>query len=275
MRPHDPMVSVDWLNSNIANPDTVVVDATWCMPGEDEPLPGIFIDGTRFDIDKIADPASGFAHTLPSPVMFEKKVRALGINKGTRVVCYDRHGIRGAARAWWMFRAMGHENVNVLDGGLPAWIKDGLPTVNCYHTKKRGNFTAEFQPELFKRSADVRAGLNNQQILDARPTGRFDGTTPEPRAGLSSGHMPGATNVPFSELIAVFGFLKSSTDLEKIFLSRQVDLEAPIITTCGSGITACGIALALARLGVWDSAVYDGSWTEWASIDDCPIEKVS
>ena len=273
MRPNDPMVSVDWLAENIHIENVLAIDATWSMPGQVSPLPGTYIDGVRFDIDKIADTTSDFAHTLPSQEKFEAEVRKLGINNDTHIIAYDRHGLFSAPRAWWMFRVMGHEKVSVLDGGLPAWIKAGRETTDTYREQKSGNFKAKFQPGLFKRTADIVNGLNGEQILDARPKGRFEGSSPEPRAGLSSGHMPGASSVPFSELKSTDGSLKSQSELQDIFAARQTDLTDPIITTCGSGITACGIAISLARLGAWDVAVYDGSWTEWASTDGCPIEK--
>jgi thiosulfate/3-mercaptopyruvate sulfurtransferase len=268
------MVSVEWLAKNIGNKDILVVDATWCMPSDAEPHPGTFIDGVQFDIDKIARASSVFPHTLPNPEVFEKHVRELGINNNTLIICYDRHGLFSAPRAWWMFRVMGHEKINVLDGGLPAWLAAGLPTIDKYSTPNTGNFCTDYRPSLFKRTDDIRAALNNEQILDARPKGRFDGTAPEPRVNLSSGHMPGATSIPFSDLKTASGFLKTAAELKKMLAVRSVDLTAPIISTCGSGITACAIAISLARVGVWDTAVYDGSWTEWASTDGCPIEKV-
>jgi len=274
MRPNDPMVSVEWLANNIDQSNILVVDATWSMPGNQDPHIGSYINGVGFDIDQIADTNSSFAHTLPSPEHFEREVRKLGVHSDTHIVCYDRHGLFSSPRVWWMFRVMGHEKVNVLDGGFPAWIAAGCTTTSDYRTPEKGDFKAQFQSALLKKTSDIHNALNRNQILDARPKGRFDGTAPEPRIGLSSGHMPGATSVPFSELKTSDGFLKNAVALRHIFDARQTDLNAPIVSTCGSGITACGIAISLARLGAWDVAVYDGSWTEWASTDGCPIEKV-
>ncbi|NNC37629.1 MAG: sulfurtransferase [Acidimicrobiales bacterium] len=274
MKPNDPMVAVTWLADNIHNPNVLVVDTTWCMPGDIEPYPNTYIEGVRFDIDEIADQSAGFSHTLPTPEHFEYAVRNLGVNNDTHVICYDRHGLFSAPRAWWMFRVMGHEKVNVLDGGLPAWVKAGQATVAAYKSLDKGTFEATFQPNLYRDTNEMRDTLYKGTILDARPSGRFNGTAPEPRAGLNSGHMPSSTNVPFSELKTSDGYLKRAVDLCDVFMTRQIELNKPIITTCGSGITACGIALALARLGSWDTAVYDGSWTEWASTDNCPIDKV-
>ena len=227
------------------------------------------------DIDEVADTSSPFAHMLPSAEIFQSACRGLGINHDTQVICYDRHGLQGAPRLWWMFRIMGHTNVAVLDGGLPAWLAGGGETVDHYQTCEPGNMTASFNPDLVKSIDQMRQVQTPCQILDARPTGRFSGTAPEPRAGLSSGHMPDALNVPFASLKTEDGLLKSANELAALFGASGADLDAPIITSCGSGITACGIALALARLGVWDAAVYDGSWTEWASTPNIPIVKAN
>jgi len=267
----DPMVSAEWLSVNLSNPNVIAMDATWCMPGKEEPYPEIFIDGVKIDIDVVADQSSKHAHMLPSPEEFETHMRKMGINVDSMIICYDKHGLQGAPRTWWMLRAMGHDNVRVLNGGLPAWIDAGHSTVFKLFERKEGNFRASFKPDLVRSMDDIHAALGQCQILDARSAGRFAGTAPEPRVGLSSGHMPGATSTPFGLLKTKSGFLKSKEELLDIF--KGVNPNKPIITTCGSGITACGIALALARLGVWDAAVYDGSWVEWASTPDSPIEK--
>jgi len=268
----DPMVTAEWLSEHLDHDDVIAIDATWCMPGIEEPLSGQSISGVAFDIDEIADCSSALPHMLPTPEQFQSQVRTLGINQNSHIICYDRHGMFSAPRAWWMLRAMGHENVQVLDGGLPAWISLGLSVKSTCAKPVCGNFRAKLTNDLVRNNDDVKEALCADQVLDARPSGRFDGTAPEPRAGLSSGHMPGASNIPFGNLFNN-GFLRTKPELALVFKDAGIDLETPIISTCGSGITACGIALALARLGVWDTPVYDGSWVEWASTPDCPIEK--
>jgi thiosulfate/3-mercaptopyruvate sulfurtransferase len=267
------MVSADWLFENLSSEDVVAVDATWYMPGDAIPHLDKFIEGPGFDIDAVADHETALPHMLPSADTFEKAVREMGINRGTHIVCYDRHGLFSAPRLWWTFRTFGHENVSVLDGGIPTWVAAGHPTVSEPVTNPSGNFVANFNDALYRHVDDVRAAIGSSQIVDARPPGRFAGTSPEPRKGLSSGHMPNAFNIPFSKLKTSDGLLKNETELLNLFKSRQIDISKGIITTCGSGITASGLALALARLGVWDAAVYDGSWSEWAASDNCPIVK--
>ena len=174
-----------------------------------------------------------------------------------------------------MFRALGHANVKVLDGGLPAWLPLEQDVVSAPSNGPRGDFIARFRPGLVKSKAGVLGALGTCQILDARAKGRFDGTAPEPRKGLSSGHMPGAISTPFGNLKTDDGFLKSKAELADIFGAAGFGADSPAITSCGSGVTACGIALALARFGVWDAAVYDGSWVEWASDPASPIDTIN
>ena len=265
----DPLVAVDWLAANL---DKVrVIDGTWSMPGDDTSLPEGYIAGsTVFNLDEIADTSSGMAHMLPSAELFAKSVGEMGITLVDAVVIYDRHGVFSAPRVWWTFRMFGHKNVYVLDGGLPSWIAAG-------HSVKAApsDYSTSYYkvtPARAKIAAidDVLAALDaDTQIIDARPPGRFKGTAPEPRAALSSGHMPGAINVPFGMLRTPDLHFKSLSDIGQYF--KAVDLTAPIITSCGSGITAAGLAFNLARLGASDVRVYDGSWAEYGARSDVPV----
>jgi thiosulfate/3-mercaptopyruvate sulfurtransferase len=208
---------------------------------------------------------------LSSPEAFADAVGRLGIGAGDRIVIYDHMGLLSAGRVWWNFRVMGHDEVFVLDGGLPRWIAEGRPLADGPVTAVTRPFEARFRPELVRSIDQVKAALaSGGQVLDARARDRFQGAAPEPRPGLPSGHMPGAFNTPHGELIAG-GALKSKAELEALFAGEGVDLDKPIITSCGSGVSAAIIALALARLGHWDAPVYDGSWTEWASRSDTEI----
>jgi thiosulfate/3-mercaptopyruvate sulfurtransferase len=275
--PADPLVDVAWLSNHLGAPDIRVVDATWFMPGDPRDARLLHVEGripgaVFFDIDEIADTSSPLPHMLPSPEKFASRMRKLGIGDGARIVIYDRHGVFSAARAWWTFRTMGKDDVVVLDGGLPAWvaaggeIEDGPPL-----KPSERHFTARFRRDLVRDLADMRSAIGGATaILDARPRGRFEGRDPEPRAGLKCGCMPGAVNVPFSDLLTEDKRMKSREALVALFAETPVDARQPPIATCGSGITASVIALALARTGRWDAAVYDGSWAEWGALDDTP-----
>ena len=272
----DPIVSTHWLADRLKEPDLRIVDAPFYMPGdprtkqgefEKEHIPGAVL----FDIDAVKDHANPMPHMMTSPEAFAEAVGALGIGEGDRIVVYDHVGLLSAGRVWWNFRAMGHDEVYVLDGGLPRWIAEDRPLSSGPVTSVTQPFEARFHPKLVRDIAQVKAALaSGVQVLDARARDRFQGTAPEPRPGLPSGHMPGAFNTPHSELISG-GALKSKAELEALFQGEGVDLDKPIVTTCGSGVSAAIIALALARLGRWDAPVYDGSWTEWASQPDAEI----
>jgi thiosulfate/3-mercaptopyruvate sulfurtransferase len=276
LTPRDPIVSTQWLADRLKEPDLRIVDAPFYMPGdartkqgefEKEHIPGAVL----FDIDAVKDPANPLPHMLAPPEAFAQAVGRLGIGEGDRIVVYDHVGLLSAGRVWWNFRAMGHDEVYVLDGGLPRWIAEGRPLASGPATSVTQPFTARFRPDLVRDVEQVKAALQDGvQVLDARARDRFQGAAPEPRAGLPSGHMPGAFNTPHGELISD-GALKSKAALAALFADAGVDLDKPIVTTCGSGVSAAIIALALARLGRWDAPVYDGSWTEWASRDDTPI----
>jgi thiosulfate/3-mercaptopyruvate sulfurtransferase len=274
----DPIVSPGWLAEHINAPDLRIVDASWFLPGDQRDAKGLYetrrIPGAIFfDIDEISDTESSLPHMLPSPEKFASRMKRLGIGDGCRIVVYDSQGLFSAARVWWTFRVMGHEDVTVLDGGFPAWERGGyeIETGPPQHRMER-HFTARMRSDLVRDLADMRRAVEGgASILDARPAPRFRGEAPEPRAGLKSGHMPGAKSVPSGSLVNENGQLRSADELRAIFSSAGADPAKPALCTCGSGITAAMIALALARLGRWDAAVYDGSWAEWGSRDDTPI----
>lgn len=269
-----PLVSVGWLAENIARGDVKVLDATWCMPGEEPPLQGQFIPGAQvFDVDEVADPISEFKHTLPPADIFEGAMSKMGIGNDDHVIIYDCHGFRGAPRTWWTFRMFGHVGISILDGGLPAWIKAGHEIVYELGTPKTApGYKARPAKAKVISKADILAQLKDTpQIADARSVGRFKGTEPEPRAGLRSGRIPGSSSLPFGSLRDEDANLRPLTELAELVGRTGLDLDKPIITTCGSGITAAGLAFAFHLLGAKDVGVYDGSWTEWGA-SDAPIE---
>lgn len=273
----DPLVSAQWLKENMDAPDLRVIEATW-YPGfhpkagqalteyRDAHIPGAVF----FDIDSIKDPNSDLPHMLPDTIIFSSRVRKMGIGDGNRLVVYDRNQFMASARVWWTLRAMGVKDVMVLDGGFAAWEAAGGEIEDMPPMPMERHFTPRFRSDLVKSREQVRAALADglTQVIDARSPGRFTGEEPEPRADLSSGHMPGSRNVPAGALLNPDGTMKSAEELRSLFGVTA----APIITTCGSGVTASTLALALARIGRDDVAVYDGSWTEWASTEGCPIE---
>lgn len=274
--PTDPMVTAEVLTAQFDAPDLRVVEATWFAPftnpektGREAYDEGHIPGAVFFDIDAIADTSSDLPHMLPSPVQFSSSVRKMGLGDGNRIVVYDRNDYMAAARVWWMFRAMGHEDVRVLDGGLAAWTRAGGELEDLPPVPVERHFTARVRSNLVKtiEQMDALVGTGSHTVFDARPPGRFTGEVPEPRADLASGHMPGARNVPAGKLVNEDGTLKTKVELEALF----GDTSGPLVTSCGSGVTAASLALALARIGRDDVAVYDGSWTEWASAGDRPI----
>lgn len=276
VHPDSHFVTPDWLMRHIDDPDVVVVDGSWHMPaagrsGRSEYLASHIPGAVFFDLDTVADTTSPLPHMLPTPDAFAATVGALGITDTQTIVVYDSVGLFSAARVWWSFRIMGARDVVLLDGGLPAWIAAALPLEAGETPRAPATFTPCFDPAAVRSFDEVKAALGGStQIIDARSPGRFHGREAEPRAGLRSGHMPGAVNLPFGEAIEG-GRLKSTTDLRALFAARGIDPNKPVIASCGSGVSAAVIALALDVLGARDVAVYDGSWTEWGGRSDAPV----
>ncbi len=254
-----------------------VIDASWHLPptgrnGRAEFRQAHIPGAVHFDIDAIADLETGLPHMLPKPEALAQEMGALGLGDGMRFVVYDALGLFAAARVWWTLRACGVEDVRILEGGLPRWINEGRPVESGEARPEPRMFTPRFDESFVASLDEVRAALStgSAQIVDARSADRFRGAAPEPRPGVRSGHMPGSLNLPFVE-IAEHGRLKPRQELEAAFAAHGVDLARPIITTCGSGVTAAILALAVEEAGGRIEGLYDGSWAEWGSRDDCPV----
>lgn len=276
----DGLVSTDWLGSQLGAPDLCILDASWYLPQMKRDPKAEFAErhvpgAAFFDIDAISDGAIPLPHMLPKPEQFARQVGALGVGDGDRIVCYDGVGLFSAARAWWMFRAMGHASVAVLDGGLPKWLAESRPVESGGARTVVRTFTPRPDRSLIRDLDSMRANLLNkrEQVLDARARGRFEGSEPEPRPGVRSGHIPGARNLPYNELVdPKAGTLLPRSALEARFKAAGLDLAKPVVTSCGSGVTASALALGLYLIGRKDVAVYDGSWSEWGSRTDTPVE---
>lgn len=264
-----PLVSTEWLADHLEAEGVKIIDASWRMPGagdaHDDYLKRHIPGAVFFDIDAVADRRSPLPHMLASPAQFEKAASAMGVGNADRVVVYDDQGLFSAARAWWNFHAMGHSQVAVLDGGLLKWISEGRPLAEGEVSPIGAQFFATANKKLVAANQDIRRMIEagSVNIADARPAPRFSGETPEPREGLRSGHMPGAVSVPFSNLIDEDGCLAPREKLQSLFEQSGAKLQEPIITTCGSGVTAAVLYLALHIIGHRDISLYDGSWAEW------------
>ncbi len=266
-----PFVSAAWLAERLDAPDIVVVDGSWYLPAQNRDPDAEFLAGhipgaVRFDIETVKDAESPLPHMLPSPEAFASAMRALGIGDGQTIVVYDGMGLQSAPRVWWTFRTFGARDVRLLEGGLPAWREGGFPLEEGpARPRARRHFTARLDHGAVADMADIRRALasGSAQVLDARSAERFRGEAPEPRPGLRSGHMPGALNLPYTAIVEN-GRLKSPDALRAALEAAGVDLSRPVITTCGSGVTAAILRVALETIGRPARALYDGSWTEWA-----------
>jgi len=266
------LVSTDWLAEHSMDPDLRILDASWYLPGDNrnpfEEYSRFHIPGARFfDIDKIADRNSRLPHMVPSQELFATKVRTMGIGNGHQIVVYDTAGIFSSPRVWWLFKLMGHKDIAVLDGGFPKWLAEGREVEDVFPQINERHYYSRKQAQLVKSHAEVQKASSegSPQILDARSKARFMGTVPEPRPSLRAGNIPNSINLPYTNLLNKNGTLKEKKDLLEEFESSGLDLDKPVITSCGSGITASILFLALDMIGHRNISLYDGSWVEWGS----------
>ena len=273
------LVSTEWLAEHLEAPDVRVVDGSWHLPTEErdpkadyaaQHIPGAVF----FDIDEISDTASELPHMLPSPEKFSSRARKLGLGDGVRIVVYDGGNMMAAARVWWMFRVFGHEDVSVLDGGMAKWLAEERVVNDEAVIPRERHLTARMNTFLVRDWQQMLANIDSgrEQVVDARSAGRFTAEEPEIRPGLRGGHIPGSRNLPYSSLLNDDRTVKDNAALKAAFADLGIDTSKAVTTTCGSGISACFLALALDLISANKVAVYDGSWTEWGSRDDTPVE---
>ncbi|MGO4711342.1 3-mercaptopyruvate sulfurtransferase [Bradyrhizobium sp. 2TAF24] len=275
----DPLVSTEWLASRLDDPSIRILDATFKMPGvlplpADDFLAAHLPGAAFFDVETVSDHASPLPHMYPDAAQFARDVGALGVSSDSLVVIYDAGGWVAAPRAWWMFLSFGHPNVRILDGGLQKWRAEGRPLQAGPASPQPGKFTARLDPAHVRSLAQMRDNLasHGEQVIDARARARFAGSVAEPRPGLRSGHIPGSLNLPYNELFdTATGTMKPIADLKALFTGAGLDLQRPVVTTCGSGVSAAVLTLALYRLGVRGTALYDGSWSEWGQAGGPPV----
>jgi thiosulfate/3-mercaptopyruvate sulfurtransferase len=278
----NPLITPSWLADRLGDPGTVILDATLPPVGVTPPvdthsryLAGHIPGAIFFDIEELSDRSTPLPHMLPTSEAFSRDMSALGVDDRMAIVIYEQEGVFSAPRAWWMLRSFGARNVYILDGGLRAWMEAGLPTSAGPVHRAPAKFRAKLIPVGVANYAQIQQMITERgQILDARSAGRFTGASPEPRPGINSGHMPGAINIPFADL-AMDGRMKSTDQLREIFAAKGVDMQQPITTTCGSGVTAAVIALGLEIAGADRVSLYDGSWAEYAQLPDAEIERSS
>ncbi len=276
----DALVSTDWLARHLDAPDLRIVDGSFTLPGVKPTAPELYAErhlpgAVFFDIDDIADEQSPLPHMLPSSEKFAQRMRRLGLGDGHKIVVYDSAGLVSAGRPWWMLRVFGHRDVAILDGGLPKWLAEGRPVTDEPPLPRERHFTARLHTLLVRSKVQLLDNLETgrEQVLDARSRGRFAGEAKEPRDGLRGGHIPGSLNLPYDELVdRDTHTVLPAEDLARRFAAAGLERGRPVVTSCGSGVTACALAFALHLLGWPDAAVYDGSWSEWGLPGDTPVE---
>jgi thiosulfate/3-mercaptopyruvate sulfurtransferase len=275
-----PLVTTDWLANELGKPDLIVFDATMYLPNEAKngwaEFKAAHIPGARyFDIDVVADQDTSLPHMVPTPGRFAKLMGAMGVSNASRIVFYDQKGLASAARGWWLMGLFGHDQAAVLDGGLPKWTRESRPVEPGEPAAPAAAvFNPDYRASRLRGVGDIIANVRSQAelVLDARAAGRFTGATPEPRAGMRSGHMPGAASVPYTDLLHADGTFRSAAELRARFAAAGVDGSKPVVTSCGSGVTACILTMGLRIAGLPEGAVYDGSWTEWGGRPDTAVE---